>query len=478
MASSNIIPITKVISISAVQVGAALEPNNPSNLALFTTDAPGSSVVSTGYGVYSSASGVATDFGSGSVTYQMAEAVFGQAPNILVPGGQLICIPMVVAAQTLTFSGVAASGSFDIDLPAGNATSISWDDTSAAIQTKIQALTGYGQITVTGSIASQSLVITFYGVYGPVTLATIANNTLETSGSSAITVTPAATTVGETIGAAITRTQSLVQYFGIISTQLYNSTDTLAAAAVVQALNAMLIVGSRTQADIETGGTFVEVQQAKDTQTRCLYYGGSTDLSVLQFMAAYAGRGFSVDFSGSNTTLDMHLKQLSGIDPDPTMTETILSQAQTAGADCYVSLQGYPCVYAALANHAFDSMYNLLWFTMTLQVELFNFLAGTSTKVPQTEDAMNAYKGVARALCNQAVTNQYVAPGTWSSSQTFGNQTLFLNNIQQYGYYIYTTPIAQQTESQRAARQAPLMQIALKEAGSVDSGSVLLIVNA
>jgi hypothetical protein len=90
---------------------------------------------------------------------------------------------------------------------------------------------------------------------------------------------------------------------------------------------------------------------------------------------------------------------------------------------------------------------------------------------------MDGLKGAYRNICNQAVTNQYSAPGTWTSSTTFGNQVLFLQNIIQYGYYIYSQPISQQLATARDARQAPLCQIALKEAGAIQSSDVIVYVN-
>ncbi len=478
--AANILPITNVISVTSTVSGSAVGEYNTSNVALFTTDAPQASFGSNGYALYLSPTQVATDFGSSSQTYSMANALFSQAPNILANNGYLAIIPYVSAVQTLTFSGVAASGTFDLDLPGGNATGIEWNATASSIQTSIQALTGYSQVQVSGSIASESLVITFYGVYGPVASATIANNTLETSGAAAITVTVAATTAGETINDAITRTENLIQYFGIISQTVVDQTDILAAAATVQALNKIMLYGSNTQADIAAGGTIDLLRTGNFTQTRGLYYGStgtSATLDLLEFVAAYAGRAFSTNFSGSNTCQSMHLKQLATINPDPTITQTILTTAGTAGADCYVSINGYSCVYSSGANQFFDQVYNLQWFTGAISTAGFNYLAGTSSKIPQTEPGMTGLKGAYRQVCVQAVANGYVAPGSWNSATTFGDQSKFLNNISQYGFYIYSTPVSQQSETDRTARQAPLVQIALKEAGSVNSSDVLVVVN-
>ncbi len=282
----------------------------------------------------------------------------------------------------------------------------------------------------------------------------------------------------ETLAAAITRTSDLVQYFGIMSTSIESGADMLAAAMVVQALNKLAFFVQRASGSIDPGGDLDDLRTGGYTKSRGLYYGADNDDDALNYQAAYAGRALSTIFSGSNTTQTMHLKDLATIQPDPTMTQTLLNKAQVAGADCYVSLQGVSKVFTSGENEYYDQMYNLGWFVGALEVAGFNYLAQSSTKVPQTENGMDGLKGAYRAVCEQAITNQYGAPGTWNSPTTFGNQADMLLNILQRGYYIYSLPIAQQLQVDREAREAPLVQIALKEAGAIHSSTVIVNVNA
>ncbi len=91
---------------------------------------------------------------------------------------------------------------------------------------------------------------------------------------------------------------------------------------------------------------------------------------------------------------------------------------------------------------------------------------------------MDGYKGAARKVSQQYVNNQYIAAGVWNSPTIFGNPEDFIANILQVGFYIYTTPIALQSQTDREDREAPLMQIALKEAGAIQKGNVIINVNA
>lgn len=478
------LPLSNVISISVSQANPGVGNFNTSNLAIFTDDAPanGWSGATLGYGVYLTPTQVGLDFGTSSKTYLQANAVFSQQPNILTGGGQLIIIPLVVAQQTLTFSALAASGTFVYNFGGHASAAINWNDTAAQIQTKIQAVTGCSQFQVSGSIASELLTITMYGQYGQPSLATISSNSVETSGSSAITITVATSVAGQSIGPAITAWTNTVQFFGVManeSFEIIGQIDTLAAAAVIQALVKLYFTVSNASSSlVATTGPFALVQSGSFTQTRCLYYGDSSENNDLVMMASYAGLALSVNFSGSNTTTTMHLKTLVSVNPDPTMTQTILNEALVVGADTYISLQGDSCVFTSGANSFYDQVYNLQWFTAALQVAGFNFLAQTGTKIPQTENGMDGLKGAYRAVCQQAVTNGYLAPGSWNSPTTFGNQTNLINNVAQTGYYIYSAPIASQSQTNRAARVAPLVQIAAKQAGAIQSSTVIVTVNA
>jgi hypothetical protein len=281
----------------------------------------------------------------------------------------------------------------------------------------------------------------------------------------------------ETLAEAIARTEDLVQYFGIMSASIVDETDGKAAADVVQPLNKMLFLVSRTEEDVDEDGYFDDINNASEDHTRCLYYGTDNDQDALKMMAAYVGRGLSTNFAGANTTQTMHLKDLIGIIADPTMTQTILTKCQNAGVDAYPSIQGVPKVFTSGENGFFDDVYNLLWIVGALEIAGFNALAQVSTKIPQTESGMDTLKGAYRTICEQGVSNQFLAPGRWNNPVTFGIQEDLFNNISERGYYIYSQPVSQQTPTSREEREAPLIQIALKYAGAIHSSTVIVNIN-
>jgi hypothetical protein len=195
------------------------------------------------------------------------------------------------------------------------------------------------------------------------------------------------------------------------------------------------------------------------------------------FKWAYAGRGMSTNFSAINVASTMHLKNLAGVSSDSGMNQTLLNAAKAVGADVYVNIAGQACVMSFGANEFYDDVYNLDWLVGALEVAGFNYLRQTGTKIPQTEQGMDGLKAAYRRVCSQAVSNGFIAPGSWTGSDTFGDPEDFKRNITDFGFYIYSQPVALQPVADRNAREAPVVQIAIKFAGAIHSTDVIVNVN-
>lgn len=85
--------LTNVISVSVLAPGAQLGVPNMSALAFISKETPTGWTGGQTYGIYTSPTDVAVDWGSASSAYAMAVAVFSQSPNILTGGGYLVIIP-------------------------------------------------------------------------------------------------------------------------------------------------------------------------------------------------------------------------------------------------------------------------------------------------------------------------------------------------------------------------------------------------
>ena len=282
----------------------------------------------------------------------------------------------------------------------------------------------------------------------------------------------------ETLAAAIARLEPLVFFGGVLWAGYAPTEEEIYdAAEVVQPLRKMLFASSYLVANVETGGVFVAISEASLTYTRCLLYTVSAQ-DARYMAAAYAGRAMSTNFSGSLTTTTMHMKELVGVLPDPNITQIILNECKTVGADVYINIGGLAKVFCTGGNTYYDSVYNLTWLVFALQIAGFNAIATTSTKLPQTETGMAVLRGAYLNVLTQAVVNGYSAPGTWNGAIPFGSPAVFARNVSQLGFYLYSAPVSTQSQADRLARKAPLVQIAVKEAGAIQSSSVIVNVQA
>lgn len=278
----------------------------------------------------------------------------------------------------------------------------------------------------------------------------------------------------EDLADAIARVQDTVYFGGCSYTYDADAAEVIAAAEYCQSIKKLLFVVSYTASDLDAAGLLYDIQDQTLTKTRGLYYSSSAGAQEMKW--AYAGRGMSTNFNGSNTAQTMHLKQLSGVSSDD-ISQTIYGKCEDVGADVYVSIAGRASVVSFGANSFFDDEYNMNWFVGALEVAGFNYLAQTSTKIPQTEEGMNGLKGAYRAICQKAVSNRFIAPGVWNSSDTFGNPEDFKRNIADFGFYIYSSPIAEQTQADRELRVSPLVQIAVKFAGAIHKTDAIININ-
>lgn len=379
------IPITYVVSASAVTPSAGLEPLKLSTILLLTTETP-ASTISGSYMIARTASAVSNIWGTETETAAQANIIFAQQPNILANNGYLIVAPLQSTTE---------------------------DET----------------------------------------------------------------TIYETLSDAITRLSNEIYFEGILTTKEVGADEYISASNAVEAMNNRILMLPVSTTSALSG---VVASVANNVKTKPVLYlsGDEPALSARLFAAAYLSRAFAVNYSGSNTTLTMNLKTLNGIPADTQISDSILAQCESAGVDCYPSIEGLAKVMSfAHAGQYFDQITNQLWFVNSVQREVFNVLATTSTKIPQTEIGLEIITKAIRTICNQAVTNGFSAPGVWNSPDTFGNIDDFYRNIEEFGFYIYHLPVTEQAQSERINRQAPVYMIAIKEAGAVHSANILIYIN-
>jgi len=484
------LPISNVVNVFLNEPQAGISAYKVNNLAIFTKTQP-LNAMANGYGIYKDSSGVAADFGTTSEVFKQAVAGFSQSPNILSANGDLIVIPMLLSQPATSgkfetaniFENISniiaiADGEFTISIDgAASANITGCNFTSSTNLTQIAAvitakLTGAvasvnaekGSIIITSDTtgASSSIAITAYtgGSGTDISTSTLFNftNGVKTDGRAA---------GDETILEAITRTKDLVFYLGILST-VDMASEIVALSNYVQSLRKLLFFPQNAISSLNPGGYFYNIKNANNTHTRCLLYTLGAEESRL-FASAYAFKGLGINFDASNSVSTMNLKDLATILPDTNIIQTTKQKCDDLGVDIYPSIVGIPKILSFGKNRYFDSIYSEIAMISDLEVASFNALAKVSTKIPQTEQGMEILKGEARNILNKYVINGYLAPGVWTNTDTFGNPEDLKRNVSDFGFYIFSQSISQQSQVQRESRVAPVIQIAYKEAGAIHS---------
>lgn len=380
--AEKILDLSNVINVTIEGTPSGLLTPNINTIALLTRDQPSGWAGGQEHAIYRSLGPVLTDFGSGSLTAQIATAFFSQAPNPLNSDGYFIIIPR------------------------------------------------------------------------------------NTGGT-------------ETCLNALIRMIGKVSFFGVLVDEEYHSAGAtfIALSNYCQANEKMLFYASSDATDFAVDGLLDLRRQASQDKIRCLYFNDGTPADTQAFAAAYAARGMSTVFDGSRTTQTMNMKSLVGVVPDVTIDQTLKEAADAAGVDIYVSIAGVPVILSSGGNRFFDAVYNSMALKLVLQTAYFNFLRQTNTKIPQTEAGIEGLKNECRRVLDQFVSNEYLAPGSWTSPDVFGDPESLIRNIKDQGYYVYSLPVAKQLKADRDARIAPLIQIAAKEAGAVHKGNVIVSIN-
>lgn len=247
--------------------------------------------------------------------------------------------------------------------------------------------------------------------------------------------------------------------------------DVISVAAAIEASSLSRILAVTT-ADVNvlvagnTDNIGYKLKAAGYARTFWQYSSSSKYAAISAF-----GRAFTVNFTGSNTTITLKFNT------EPGITYETLTTAQAAAID---AINGNVYVYYAndtaiiqqgvMANgDFFDERHGLDWLQNYVQTNLYNLLYTSTTKIPQTDAGVTRLMANVEASLDQAVNNGLIAPGVWNGGpigQIESSDTLTK------GYYVYADAVANQAQSDREARKSPVIQAAIKLAGAIHYGDV------
>ena len=286
----------------------------------------------------------------------------------------------------------------------------------------------------------------------------------------------------ETMADAIARIAAQIYFEGVLTTRDLPTAEATAASNAVEAMdNTILFLTDTVTTSLASGGLFYAIKDNKKTRKLLYLSGGVSNVKAYArlFAAAFASRGLSVNYEGQNSTITMTYKDLAGVPVDTNISESILNTCQSLGADVYCSVEGLAKVLSFKQGGLyFDELANQIWLRTAVQRAVANVLFTTRNKIPQTTQGVASLVNAINGVLNQGIINGMLAPGEWNSSDTFGVLEDFHRCIRTYGYYVYFTPIAQQTQADREARKCPVISIAAKQAGAIEHANIMIYLEA
>ena len=489
MSYSYQVPVNYTVNISLTATPTGLAGYNTNSIAIFSNE---EADFSESYIAALTPDTVKDAFGSDSLTYKMASALFTPAPNFRTGGGNLYVFRFngtngtratfttpSIASNLTAFKSVS-NGYLSITIDGNNTILSGLDFTTVKNVADIVTVLKSKNLDVDIEAVSNTIKFTSrrYGTAGSVEISTITGQSVVDLSAAAYLDAGDGTTVAGTnatgsLSDAVSAALKEVYFGGVLTTQFQDDTTLAANASAIQALDCVYYECLQSLKDIASEGSANKL--AGNGKTRLLAYSlDPTDAK--RAIATYATIAQSVNYNASNTANTLNLKTLTGVVPDSNLNDTYVLSANTNGVDIYGNTGGLACVYSNDNNGYTDDITNSLWFKKALEVAGFNYLRQTNTKIPQTEQGMTGLKNAYGLICQQAIRNGVVAPGTWNTSVPFGDPEDFKRNIEERGYYIYSIPVSQQSQVDREARKAPIIQIAVKFSSALHKSEVIVTI--
>ena len=279
----------------------------------------------------------------------------------------------------------------------------------------------------------------------------------------------------ETLAEAMNAALEYASWYGLAvataADDVVSDEDILAVAAAIEAAGQSRVFAVTTASEATLSATSTtdlaaRLKAAGYARTFVQYSTHSRFAAVSAF-----ARAFTVNFSGSNTTLTLKFKTEPGVTYE-TLSASQAAVLESKRANAYVLFANDSAILqqGVMANgDFFDERHGLDWLQNYVQTNLYNLLYTSTSKIPQTEAGITRLLSNVEASMDQAVTNGLIAPGVWNGGaigQLAAGDTLTK------GYYAYAQPLALQAQADREARKAPLIQVACKLAGAVHYADV------
>lgn len=262
----------------------------------------------------------------------------------------------------------------------------------------------------------------------------------------------------------------------VASAPVATNDEVLAVAAFIEGSGLARIYGVTTQATAVLDGVvtndIASQLKALGYKRTFVQYSSSNPHAA----ASIFGRAFTVNFDGSNTTLTIKFKQEPGVAAE-SLTSTQAATLRDKNCNVFVKYNNDTSIIqegVMVNGFFFDEVHGTDWLQNDVQTAIYNLLFTAPTKIPQTDAGVNVILTTISQRLAQGVVNGLIAPGVWNAP---GFGALQQGDTLDTGYYVYAPPVSSQSQADREARRAPVIQCAIKLAGAVHFVDCIINVN-
>lgn len=247
--------------------------------------------------------------------------------------------------------------------------------------------------------------------------------------------------------------------------------EVIDTSVLIEALTPVRIIGHTLQSPDEPTANVSLGSKLKDLglrRTMCQY-----DPNNKFAIASYVGRIVTTNFLANNSTITMKFKQ------EPTVSALDLSTSEATylrqkNINVFVKYSNDTAIIqegTQINGSWSDEVIGLDWLQNYVQTALYNLLYTNNTKIPQTNTGISMYIGAINNALNQALSNGLITSGIWNGPEIGSLKT---GSNMQSGYYVFAPDISTQSQADREARKAPVIQCAILLSGAFHDANVII----
>jgi hypothetical protein len=204
-------------------------------------------------------------------------------------------------------------------------------------------------------------------------------------------------------------------------------------------------------------------------------YSTESAYAICSLMGYAMGQLTLVANGVSASSFTLKFKQEKGVTAEP-LSSASISTIEGINGNILLNYANFYNIFeqGVMANgQFFDEVVQLDILANRIQLVIMDLLY-QNPKIPQTDGGVAILISNINQQCDFAVTTGFIAPGVWNNLPVLNLSTGY---SLPKGYVVQAATIASQSQVDRAARKAPPIYVAIKEAGAIHSALITVNVN-